>query len=185
MANGIERFKKETGIAYAEFEAANDTQLEQAHRRFAQRNCLDVASDADDFEGTLPIVITKAAPNCVFARPKCLRHRFAYDCDFGGVFAGVVFGEIPSPQNRNAHSFKVSGSNGANVGNLTIALGVFVAAFRHNGTAFTPETERHELAEIGTAHLWIAPHLLDNVASNLAAALLIVTGKRGIDTNDD
>jgi len=36
-ANGAERFKKETGIAPAEFEVANETQIEQAHRRFAQR----------------------------------------------------------------------------------------------------------------------------------------------------
>ena len=37
VANGAERFKKETGIAYAEFEITNETQFEQAHRRFAQR----------------------------------------------------------------------------------------------------------------------------------------------------
>jgi basic membrane protein A len=37
VANGAERFKKETGIAPFEFEVTNDTQFEQAHRRFAQR----------------------------------------------------------------------------------------------------------------------------------------------------
>jgi basic membrane protein A and related proteins len=37
VANGAERFKKETGVAYAEFEITNETQFEQAHRRFAQR----------------------------------------------------------------------------------------------------------------------------------------------------
>ena len=37
VANGAERFKKETGIDPIEFEATNDTQFEQAHRRFAQR----------------------------------------------------------------------------------------------------------------------------------------------------
>jgi basic membrane protein A len=37
VANGAERFKKETGITYAEFEITNETQFEQAHRRFAQR----------------------------------------------------------------------------------------------------------------------------------------------------
>ena len=37
VADGAERFKKETGIAYAEFEITNETQFEQAHRRFAQR----------------------------------------------------------------------------------------------------------------------------------------------------
>lgn len=34
---GIERFKKETGIAYLDFEIANDTQREQAIRRMAQK----------------------------------------------------------------------------------------------------------------------------------------------------
>ena len=37
VANGAERFKNETGITVAEFETTNDTQFEQAHRRFAQR----------------------------------------------------------------------------------------------------------------------------------------------------
>jgi basic membrane protein A len=35
--NGVERFKKETGIGYTDFEVTNETQFEQAHRRFAQR----------------------------------------------------------------------------------------------------------------------------------------------------
>ena len=35
--NGIERFKKETGTAYTDFEISNDTQREQALRRFAQK----------------------------------------------------------------------------------------------------------------------------------------------------
>jgi basic membrane protein A len=35
--NGIERFKKDTGLAYLDFEIANDTQREQAFRRMAQR----------------------------------------------------------------------------------------------------------------------------------------------------
>jgi basic membrane protein A and related proteins len=37
VADGAERFKRETGIAPAEFEVTNETQIEQAHRRFAQR----------------------------------------------------------------------------------------------------------------------------------------------------
>jgi basic membrane protein A and related proteins len=37
VANGVERFKKETKITAAEFEVQNETQFEQAHRRFAQR----------------------------------------------------------------------------------------------------------------------------------------------------
>jgi basic membrane protein A len=35
--NGVERFKKETGIPYVDFEITNETQYEQAHRRFAER----------------------------------------------------------------------------------------------------------------------------------------------------
>jgi basic membrane protein A and related proteins len=34
---GAEKFKAETKIGYAEFEVTNETQFEQAHRRFAQR----------------------------------------------------------------------------------------------------------------------------------------------------
>jgi basic membrane protein A len=34
---GVERFKSETKIGYAEFEVVNETQFEQVHRRFAQR----------------------------------------------------------------------------------------------------------------------------------------------------
>ena len=34
---GAERFARETGIGVAEFEPTNETQFEQAHRRFAQR----------------------------------------------------------------------------------------------------------------------------------------------------
>jgi basic membrane protein A and related proteins len=37
VSNGVERFKKETKITAAEFEVQNETQFEQAHRRFAQR----------------------------------------------------------------------------------------------------------------------------------------------------
>jgi basic membrane protein A len=35
--NGAEKFKTETKQTYAEFEVTNETQFEQAHRRFAQR----------------------------------------------------------------------------------------------------------------------------------------------------
>ncbi len=35
--NGVERFKKETGVSYREFEVTNETQREQALRRMAQR----------------------------------------------------------------------------------------------------------------------------------------------------
>jgi basic membrane protein A and related proteins len=37
VSDGAQRFNKETGIAIAEFEPNNETQFEQAHRRFAQR----------------------------------------------------------------------------------------------------------------------------------------------------
>src|SRR4029453_18965650 len=35
--NGVEKFRAETKQAVAEFEVNNETQFEQAHRRFAQR----------------------------------------------------------------------------------------------------------------------------------------------------
>jgi basic membrane protein A len=35
--NGVERFRAETKLTVAEFEVTNETQFEQAHRRFAQR----------------------------------------------------------------------------------------------------------------------------------------------------
>jgi basic membrane protein A and related proteins len=37
VADGADRFTKETGIKYLDFVATNDTQFEQAHRRFAER----------------------------------------------------------------------------------------------------------------------------------------------------
>jgi basic membrane protein A and related proteins len=37
VADGADRFAKETGIKYSDFVATNDTQFEQAHRRFAER----------------------------------------------------------------------------------------------------------------------------------------------------
>jgi basic membrane protein A len=37
VSQGAEKFKKETGVVIAEFEPTNETQFEQAHRRFAQR----------------------------------------------------------------------------------------------------------------------------------------------------
>ena len=37
VVNGVERFREETGIKVREFETSNETQFEQAHRKFAQR----------------------------------------------------------------------------------------------------------------------------------------------------
>jgi len=37
VAGGADKFVKETGIKYTDFVATNDTQFEQAHRRFAER----------------------------------------------------------------------------------------------------------------------------------------------------
>lgn len=37
VSDGVERFRKETGIAYREFEVTNETQREQAIRKMAQR----------------------------------------------------------------------------------------------------------------------------------------------------
>ena len=82
--------------------------VQHRHRGFAKGDRFDVAGEADDFEGTLPVVIAKTTPNRILARPKRLRHRFADDRDPGGVFASVVLGEIAPPQDRNAHSFKIT-----------------------------------------------------------------------------
>ena len=47
--NGVEKFKKESGIAYREFEVTNETQREQALRKMAQRGSdpIIVCDDAD------------------------------------------------------------------------------------------------------------------------------------------
>src|SRR5262249_62059497 len=37
VGKGADKFKADTNIVVAEFETSNETQLEQAHRRFAQR----------------------------------------------------------------------------------------------------------------------------------------------------
>jgi basic membrane protein A and related proteins len=37
VASGADKFTKETGISYREFEITNETQFEQTHRKFAQR----------------------------------------------------------------------------------------------------------------------------------------------------
>src|SRR5215813_5175942 len=37
VANGAEKFTKETGIQYSGFETTNETQIEQAHRKYAQK----------------------------------------------------------------------------------------------------------------------------------------------------
>ncbi|MBM3568510.1 MAG: BMP family ABC transporter substrate-binding protein [Alphaproteobacteria bacterium] len=37
VVNGVTRFTRDSGVAVADFEVTNETQFEQAHRRFAQR----------------------------------------------------------------------------------------------------------------------------------------------------
>ena len=68
VSAGLQRFKTETGIAYVEFEPSNETQFEQAHRRFAQRgqdpiigvgfdHATPIAKAAAAFPGTRFILI--------------------------------------------------------------------------------------------------------------------------------
>lgn len=63
--NGVERFKKETGVAYREFEVTNETQREQALRTLARRGASVVAGIG--FAQAAPIdKISREFPNVKF-----------------------------------------------------------------------------------------------------------------------
>jgi basic membrane protein A and related proteins len=64
--NGIERFKKETGTAYLDFEISNDTQREQALRRMAQKNA-DPVIAVGFGHGSALEKVAKEFPNARFA----------------------------------------------------------------------------------------------------------------------
>ncbi|HEX6705627.1 MAG TPA: BMP family ABC transporter substrate-binding protein [Albitalea sp.] len=64
--NGIERFKKDTGTAYLDFEIANDTQREQALRRMAQKGADPVIAVGFGHASALEKV-AKEFPNAHFA----------------------------------------------------------------------------------------------------------------------
>lgn len=64
--NGIERFKKETGTAYLDFEISNDTQREQALRRMAQKGADPVIAVGFGHASALEKV-AKEFPNARFA----------------------------------------------------------------------------------------------------------------------
>jgi len=64
--NGIERFKKETGTAYLDFEIANDTQREQALRRMAQKGASPVIAVGFG-HGSAMAKVAKEFPNLKFA----------------------------------------------------------------------------------------------------------------------
>ena len=64
--NGIERFKKETGTAYLDFEIANDTQREQALRRMAQKGANPVIAVGFG-HGSALAKVAKEFPNVKFA----------------------------------------------------------------------------------------------------------------------
>jgi basic membrane protein A len=64
--NGVERFKKETGIAYAEFEVTNETQREQALRNFARRGN-DPIIAVGFAQGPAVEAVAKEFPNLRFA----------------------------------------------------------------------------------------------------------------------
>src|SRR6185295_14125743 len=64
--NGIERFKKETGSAYLDFEISNDTQREQALRRMAQKGADPIIAVGFGHASALEKV-AKEFPNAHFA----------------------------------------------------------------------------------------------------------------------
>lgn len=64
--NGIERFKKETGTAYLDFEITNDTQREQALRRMAQKGA-DPIIAIGFAQGSALEKVAKEFPNARFA----------------------------------------------------------------------------------------------------------------------
>lgn len=64
--NGIERFKKETGTAYLDFEISNDTQREQALRRMAQKGA-DPIIAVGFGHGSALEKVAKEFPNSRFA----------------------------------------------------------------------------------------------------------------------
>jgi len=64
--NGIERFKKETGTAYLDFEISNDTQREQALRRMAQKGASPVIAVGFG-HGSALAKVAKEFPNVKFA----------------------------------------------------------------------------------------------------------------------
>ncbi len=63
--DGIERFKKETGIEYREFEVTNETQREQALRRMAQRGANPILGVGFAQAGPMEIV-AKEFPDVKF-----------------------------------------------------------------------------------------------------------------------
>jgi len=65
VLNGAERYKKETNTAYADFEVNNETQFEQAHRRFAQRG-LDPIIGVGFSQANAVEKIAKEFPNIRF-----------------------------------------------------------------------------------------------------------------------
>jgi len=65
VSQGAERFKAESGIAVAEFEPSNETQFEQAQRRFAQRG-QDPIVAVGFSQGVALEKVAKAFPNTHF-----------------------------------------------------------------------------------------------------------------------
>jgi len=63
VANGADRFTKETGIKYSGFETTNETQFEQAHRKYAQKGLspiIGVGFDQGDAVGKVAKEFPKA-----------------------------------------------------------------------------------------------------------------------------
>ena len=65
VANGANKFTKETGISYREFEITNETQFEQTHRKFAQRGS-DPIIGVGFSQGGAVDMVAKEFPNTRF-----------------------------------------------------------------------------------------------------------------------
>ncbi len=65
VANGADRFTKETGIKYSGFETTNETQIEQAHRKYAQKGLSPIIGVGFD-QGDAVTKVAKEFPKAKF-----------------------------------------------------------------------------------------------------------------------
>jgi len=65
VANGADKFTKETGIKYSGFETTNETQIEQAHRKYAQKGLSPIVGVGFD-QGDAVTKVAKEFPKTKF-----------------------------------------------------------------------------------------------------------------------
>jgi basic membrane protein A len=65
VANGADKFTKETGIKYSGFETTNETQIEQAHRKYAQKGLSPIIGVGFD-QGDAVAKVAKEFPKTKF-----------------------------------------------------------------------------------------------------------------------